>query len=88
MMRGMDDASPWQATPLHGAYYLQIAEVSDLHHTYGWLNRCDLTANTEALILAAQEQVLPLGNDKHRSTKLGLILDVDCARTSLKSSNI
>ena len=45
--------------PLFGAYHRRIAEVSDLHLTYQWLNKCDLTANTEALILAAQEQVLP-----------------------------
>ena len=54
----MDDAFQWQAMSLHGAYHRQIAEVSDLHLTYQWLNKCDLTANTEALILAAQEQVL------------------------------
>ena len=32
--RGIDDASQWQAMPLHGAYHRQIAEVSDLHLTY------------------------------------------------------
>ena len=33
--RGIDDASQWQAMPLHGAYHPQIAEASDLRHTHG-----------------------------------------------------
>ena len=54
-----DDVPQWQSMPLHGAYHRQISEVGDVHQTYGWLHKGDLTASTKALILAAQEQVLP-----------------------------
>ena len=54
-----DDLPQWQSMPLHGAYHRRISEVGDVHQTYGWLHKGDLAASTEALILAAQEQVLP-----------------------------
>ena len=57
--QGIDEAFQWQAMPLHEAYHHQITKVSDLHHTFGWLNKCELAATTETLILAVQEQVLP-----------------------------
>ena len=54
-----DEHDDWQMRPLHGAYHRQIMEVGDIEKSYQWLERCDLTANTEALIMAAQEQALP-----------------------------
>ena len=33
-------------------------EVADMARTYQWLNKSNIRANTEALVMAAQEQVL------------------------------
>jgi hypothetical protein len=49
----------WHTGALHSVYHTQVSEVGDLHQTYQWLSKCDLTANTESLIMAAQEQALP-----------------------------
>ena len=54
-----DGATDWRDRPLHSTYHCQISEVCDAEKTYQWLKKCDLTAKTEALILAAQEQALP-----------------------------
>ena len=54
-----DGTTDWRNRPLHGTYHRQISEVCDAEKTYQWLKKCNLTANTEALILAAQEQALP-----------------------------
>ena len=35
-----------------------MSEVANIVHTYPWLNKSNNRANTEALIMAAQEQVL------------------------------
>ena len=35
-----------------------MSEVTDMARTYQWLNKSNIRANTEALIMAAQEQVL------------------------------
>ena len=35
-----------------------MSEVGDMTHTYQWLNKSNIKANTEALIMEAQEQAL------------------------------
>ncbi|XP_067947195.1 uncharacterized protein [Watersipora subatra] len=54
-----DEETDWHMKPLHGAYHRQTSKVGDLHQTYMWLNKGNLTTNTESLVTAAQEQVLP-----------------------------
>ena len=44
--------------PLHGKHHRDIQEVADLEKSYQWLEKSNLKANTEALIMAAQEQAL------------------------------
>ena len=48
----------WQDKPLHGKYHQSIEKVADLEKTYQWLVKSNLKDNTEALIMAAQEQAL------------------------------
>ena len=43
---------------LHGACHKDVSKVADMNRTYQWLNKSNIRANTEALILAAQEQAL------------------------------
>lgn len=52
------EQSSWKNKPLHGKFHQQITKVADLSKTYQWLEKADLKDNTEALILAAQEQAL------------------------------
>lgn len=52
------DKEPWYDKPLHGAWHNGVAEVADMRKTYQWLTRSNIKANTEALIMAAQEQAL------------------------------
>ena len=53
-----EETGNWKSKPLHGRFHSQIAEVADLEKSYQWLEKGDLKANTEALIMAAQEQAL------------------------------
>lgn len=39
-------------------YHHQIEEVADIKKSYQWLENAGLTNSTEALIMAAQEQVI------------------------------
>ena len=48
----------WYDKPLHGAWHAGVTKVADLGKTYQWLNKANFKANTEALIMAAQEQAL------------------------------
>ncbi|XP_067945181.1 uncharacterized protein [Watersipora subatra] len=58
-LRHDDEKNDWRTKPVHGAYRRQISKVGDLHQTYMWLKNGNLTTNTDSLIIAAQEQVLP-----------------------------
>ncbi|XP_067950459.1 uncharacterized protein [Watersipora subatra] len=58
-LRRDDEEIDCHTKPLHGAYHRQISKVGDFHQTYMWLNKGNLTANTESLIMTAHEQVLP-----------------------------
>ncbi|XP_067939780.1 uncharacterized protein [Watersipora subatra] len=58
-LRPDDEEIDWHMKPLDGAYHRQVSEVDDIHQTYMWLNKENLLANTESLLMAAQEQVLP-----------------------------
>ena len=40
------------------ATWKELDEVADMARTYQWLNKSNIEANTEALIIAAQEQVV------------------------------
>ena len=53
-----DEAAAWYEKPLHGAWHKGVSEVADMTRTYQWLNKNNIRGNTEALILAAREQVL------------------------------
>jgi hypothetical protein len=48
----------WQNKPLHGHYHQSIEKVADISKSYQWLEKSDIRDNTEALIMAAQEQAL------------------------------
>ena len=48
----------WTAKPLHGRYHKDISEVADLTTSYQWITKSGFRDNTEALIMAAQEQAL------------------------------
>ncbi|XP_067932904.1 uncharacterized protein [Watersipora subatra] len=54
-----DEETDWHMKPFRGAYHRQISKVGDLYQTCMWLTKGNLTTNTESLIMAAQEQVLP-----------------------------
>ena len=53
-----DEAAALYEKPLHGAWHNGVSEVADMTHTYQWLNKNNIQANTEDLIMAAQEQAL------------------------------
>ena len=53
-----DKTAAWYEKPLHGAWHKGVSEVADMARTYQWLNKSNIKANTEALIMAAQEQAL------------------------------
>ena len=52
------EAAAWYEKPLHGAWHKGVSEVADMTHTYQWLNKSNIKANTEALIMAAQKWAL------------------------------
>jgi hypothetical protein len=56
----LEEKDGWYDKPLHGAWHQQVSQVADMGMglSYQWLHKCDIRANTEALILAAQEQAL------------------------------
>ena len=51
-----DEAAAWYKKSLHGAWHKGMSEVADIALLYQWLNRSNIRANTETLIMAAQEQ--------------------------------
>jgi hypothetical protein len=70
LMNSWDDLEEnvgWYDKPLHGAWHRQVSQVADMGLSYQWLNKCDIRSNTEALILAAQEQAL---NTKYMSKRI------------------
>ncbi|XP_067945173.1 uncharacterized protein [Watersipora subatra] len=58
-LRPDDEKIDWHMKPLDGACHRQVFKVGDLYQTYMWLNKGNLTANTESVIITAQEPVLP-----------------------------
>ena len=48
-----DEAAAWYEKPLHGAWHKGVSEVADMACTNQWLNKSNIRANTEALIMAA-----------------------------------
>ena len=54
----LDEAAAWYEKHLHGAWHKGVSEVADMTHAYQWLNKSNIKANTEALIMSAQEQAL------------------------------
>jgi hypothetical protein len=57
-VRDNEMETTWQDKTLHGNYHQRVAKVADLQKTYQWLETSNLKDNTEALIVAAQEQAL------------------------------
>ena len=53
-----DKAAVWYEKPLHGPWHKGVSEVTYMVILYQWLNKSNITANTEALIMAAQSQAL------------------------------
>ena len=53
-----DEAAAWYEKPLQDALHKSVSEVADMPRTCQWLNKSNIRANTEALIMAAQEQAL------------------------------
>ena len=56
--REPEEAAAWYEKPLHGAWHKAVSEIADMSMTYQWLDKTNIRANTEALIMAAQEQAL------------------------------
>ena len=54
----MVESGDWRTKKLHGEYHRQIEEVADLEMSYRWLRTSGFNDNTEALMMAAQEQAL------------------------------
>ena len=54
--KGPDKAAAWYGKPLHGAWHKDVSEVADMARTYQRLNKSNIRANIEALIMAVQEQ--------------------------------
>ena len=53
-----DKTAAWYEKPLHGAWHNGVSEVADMALIYQWLNKSNIRAKTETLIMAAQEQAL------------------------------
>jgi hypothetical protein len=51
-------SEPWYSKPLHGAWHSGVSKVAAMDKSFQWMMRSNLKANTEALIMAAQEQAL------------------------------
>ena len=83
-----DEAAAWYEKPLHGAWHKGVSEVADITSTYQWLNKSNIKANTEALIMAAQEQASTPGQWHTRSTTLCKIQDAGCANNMQKPWHI
>ena len=61
-----DEAAAWYEKPLHCAWHKGVSEVADMDLTYQWLNKSNIRANTGALIMAAQEQVIHTRSVAHK----------------------
>lgn len=48
----------WKDKPLHGQYPKQMEELVPTEHCYEWLKTVNLKVETEALLIAAQDQAL------------------------------
>ena len=83
-----DEAAAWYEKPLHGAWHKGVSEVADMARTYQWLNKSNIRANTEALIMAVQEQALNTRAVAHESTTLCKIHDAGCANNMQKPWHI
>ena len=53
-----DEAAAWHQKPPHGAWHRGESKIANMYLTYQWLNKSNIRANTEALVMAAQEQDL------------------------------
>ena len=53
-----DESAAWYEKPLHGSWHKAVSETVNMAMTYQWLTKSNIRANTEALIMAAQEQAL------------------------------
>ena len=53
-----DTLERWKNKPLHGQYPKQVSDLTDDLHAYKWMKTTGLKVETEALIIAAQEQAL------------------------------
>ena len=61
-----DEVAAWCKKPLHGAWHKGVSEVADMARTYQRLKKSNIKANTEVLIMAAQEQALNTRAVAHR----------------------
>ena len=61
-----DEAAAWYEKPLHGTWNKGVSKVASMARTYQKLNKSNIRANTETLIMAAQEQALKTRAVKHK----------------------
>uniref|UniRef100_H3AKE8 Reverse transcriptase zinc-binding domain-containing protein n=1 Tax=Latimeria chalumnae TaxID=7897 RepID=H3AKE8_LATCH len=54
----------WKQKALHGQYICQLGEDVNIEQTFRWLTNCHLKGETEALLIAAQDQAL--NTNSHR----------------------
>ena len=72
-----DETAAWYKKSLHGAWHKGMSEVADIALLYQWLNRSNIRANTETLIMAAQEQAphtIAVACELHHTGAVGLLL--------------
>ena len=50
------EAAAWYTNSLHDAWHKGLSKVANIAHTCQWFNNSNIRVNTEARIMAAQEQ--------------------------------
>ena len=71
-----DTIKRWKNKPLHGQYPKQVSDLTDDLHDYKWMKATGLKVETEALIIAAQEQAL--NTKSHQARILKTSTDARC----------
>ena len=72
-----DKAEAWYEKPLHGAWHKGVSKVIDMTRIYQCLNKRNIRANTDSLIMAAQKQTFNTRAVAHKISQ-------HCARSQMK----
>uniref|UniRef100_H3AHZ1 Reverse transcriptase zinc-binding domain-containing protein n=1 Tax=Latimeria chalumnae TaxID=7897 RepID=H3AHZ1_LATCH len=66
-----EDAKNTRGKALHGQYIRQLGEDVNIGQTFRWLTKCHLKGETEALLIAAQDQALSTNSHRVRILRSG-----------------